>query len=272
MNNKKNILGFLGSGNIAEAILRSVLKAGTYMSSQIIASDISAERRSVFEKLGASVTESNTEVCDKADLLICALKPQDISTVLKEVYEHCRKEQLFISVAAGVSTESVEYYLEDIPVVRVMPNTPLLVGSGACALSRGTHSDENHVKLVKDILETGGIAVEINENMMDIVTALSGSGPAYFFYIVEAFIRAAGDEGLNRDIAETLLFQTIKGSADMLLETDLSPEKLRRMVTSPGGTTEAAIKYFEKNDLCGTLKEGFQEAVERSKQLRHKDS
>ena len=257
---------------MAEAILRSVVKAGLFPSSQIIASDINPDRISVFEKLGVLTTSSNTEVCDKADILICAVKPQNIFTVLKEIYEHCTPEHLVISIAAGIDTETIEHYLGNVPVIRVMPNTPMLMGSGACALSKGSHAEDSHMEQAKKILESGGITVEVNENMMDIVTALSGSGPAYFFYMVETLLKAAGDEGLNRDIAEKLLFQTVKGSADMLLKAEASPEKLRQMVTSPGGTTEAAIKCFEKNDLSGTLREGFKEAVERSRQLRQKDS
>lgn len=270
--NRQSGLGFLGSGNMAEAIMRSVLKSGLFSASQIIASDVSRERRAVFQKLGSVTTESNAEVCEKADTIICGVKPQALFAVLKDIQGSCAPEHLFILLAAGIDTESVEKHLKGVPVIKVMPNLPMLVGSGACALSKGSHADDSHMERAKHIIQTGGIAVELNENMMDIVTALSGSGPAYFLYIVETLLKAAGDEGLNRDIAEKLLFQTVKGTADMLLQTGSSPEKLRQMITVPEGTTEAAFKYFDKNDLGGTLREGFKEAVERSKQLRHKDS
>jgi len=265
-------LGFLGSGNMAEAICRSVLRAGRMEPHRIIASDPKPERRGCFEKLGTRTTPDNREVCREAPVVVCAVKPQDIFAVLAEVRDVCTSEHLFVSIAAGVETKAIEEYLADVPVVRVMPNTPLLVGTGACALARGSRAGDDHVEAVREIFGTGGVTVEVGEEMMDAVTALSGSGPAYFFYLVESLLKAAGEAGLTRDVAETLLFQTVRGVAEMLFKSGMSPERLRRMVTSPGGTTEAALKYFEKNDLSGTVQEGFKKAVERSRQLCRRNS
>jgi pyrroline-5-carboxylate reductase len=265
-------LGLIGSGNMAEAMCKGVLKASLFSHDRIIASDNDKKRRDVFAKLGVHTTSDNKEILEKADIIVFAVKPQDIFEVLEEIKELCRKNHLFISIAAGIETKTIENLLGTVPVVRVMPTTPMLVGKGACALSSGKYAVNGHLDLADEIFSTAGITVQVKENRMDAVTALSGTGLASFFYFVEMLLKAAGEAGLNRDIAEKLLFQTATGAAVMVNESGKSPEKLRQMVTSPGGTTEAAIKCFEKNDLGGTLKEGFRQTVERSKQLRQKEA
>jgi len=264
-------LGFIGSGNMAEALCKGIQHAALFSNETLIACDINSERRDVFSAMNVPVTDDNQTVLSKGGIIILAVKPQYMLEVLEPLKDSFTDDMLVISIAAGITTEQIEAYTGSTPVIRAMPNTPMLLGTGATALAPGTHATEEHVTAATTVMETGGVVVSIDEEMMDVVTALSGSGPAYFFYIVECLLKAAGEAGLDRAVAETLLFQTVKGAGEMILNAGLSPEKLRDMVTSPGGTTEAAIKSFIKDDLAGTIAGGFDQAIQRGRQLRTKD-
>jgi pyrroline-5-carboxylate reductase len=284
-------LVFLGGGNMAEAIAGGVIAAGLLKPDQIVASELRADRRAYLEsKLGIRAVATNTEAVTLGDVILLALKPQDIATVLAEIGELVTPEHLVISIAAGVplakiepafktrrqgKTRSAEYddWTEEIvdpaavPVIRVMPNTPCLVGAGMAALAPGRHVTQEHMARALSIFNATGKALTVAEKDLDAVTGLSGSGPGYVAIIVEGLIDGGVRAGLARDVATTLAIQTVLGSAQMLAETRLHPGQFKDMVTSPGGTTIAGIHAMERGGLRATLIDGVVAATERSREL-----
>ncbi len=269
--NQYGRLGFIGCGNMAEALCRGVITAGLYKPASITGSDIAQDRRDLFTSHGVKTHEDNRAVVESSDALILAVKPQHIQAVLENIQDILRDDQLIISIAAGTRCFSIERFTGKAPVVRVMPNTPFLLGKGASAVCPGTYAGGQAVEAVLGIMKTGGIAVEVEEKMMDAVTALSGSGPAYFFYFAELLLDAACEKGLDRATAEELLFQTVEGAAAMLKSSGRTPEQLRKMVTSPGGTTEAALGSFDEDSIGPIIIKGFNAAAKRSEELSAKE-
>lgn len=265
-------LGFIGSGNMAEAIARGFLARHMLTAERMSASDVSPVRRALFSGLGITAMDANRAVLERSDIIILAVKPQVIAAVLEDLRGSFQPRHLVISIAAGIATATIEVFTGSLPVIRVMPNTPILVGRGASALCRGRYAGADHAATARRLFETGGIAVEVNEAAMDAVTALSGSGPAYFFYMAEHLLAAAAAAGLPREVAEPLLFETAAGAAEMLKRSGASPARLREMVTSPGGTTEAALRYFDAHNMSGALAGGFRAAADRAAQLQKKDA
>jgi len=262
-------LVFLGGGQMAEAIAGGVIAAGLLSPDRIAASEVRADRREYLErKVGIKAVASNAEAVALGDVILLALKPQDIGTVLEEIGGAVRTDQLVVSIAAGVPLSKLEPpFAAPVPVIRVMPNTPCLVGAGMAAIARGKHATQEHVDRVLSIFNATGKAVTVAEKDLDAVTGLSGSGPGYVAVIIEALIDGGVRAGLTRDVATTLAIQTVLGSAQMLAQTGYHPAQLKDMVTSPGGTTIAGIHAMERGGLRATIIDGVVAATVRSREL-----
>jgi pyrroline-5-carboxylate reductase len=262
-------LVFLGGGQMAEAIARGVIAAGLLSPDRIAASEIRADRRAYLEsKVGIKAVATNAEAVTLGDVIVLALKPQDIGTVLSEIGGLVREDQLVVSIAAGVPLSKLEApFSAPVPVIRVMPNTPCLVGAGMAAIARGKHATPEQEARVLSIFNATGKAVSVPEKDLDAVTALSGSGPGYVAVIVEGLIDGGVRAGLSRDIATTLAVQTVLGSAKLLIETGTHPAVLKDMVSSPGGTTIAGIHALEQGGVRAALMDAIVAATERSREL-----
>lgn len=249
---------------MAEALLRGVVRSGLLNAKKITVYDILPERRAVFEKMGCVRAESAEEALTGSITLV-AVKPQNVRDALQAV--PALPKSLFVSIAAGVSTKTLESILgETSRVVRVMPNTPLLAGKGMTALCAGTRATPEDVAAAAALFRCGGDAVEVEEEAMNAVTALSGSGPAYVFRFAEAMFAAGEGMGLSRELARRLTIGTIAGAAAML-EGGVEAAELRGRVTSPGGTTAAALEVFEEGDFEGLVERALFAARERSVEL-----
>ncbi len=262
-------IGFLGGGSMGEALLTGLIRAGLAAPPELFVSDISPARLDLLrEKLGVNVTTQNHEVLHEADVVILAVKPNAVPPLLKNIAPAVRTCQTFISIAAGISTGLIESCLaQPVPVVRAMPNTPCLVGEGASAVSVGKYAGEKDVKIALSIFSSTGKAVQVPESLLDCVTGLSGSGPAFMYMILEGFIDGAVRQGLSRDLARFLAAQTMLGSAKMVLETGEHPGKLKDMVTTPGGTTIAGLYALEEGALKALLMKAVDAATRRSREL-----
>lgn len=267
MDNRK--LGFIGAGNMAVAMGRGILKAKLYAQSAVMAADISEPRRRLFQDdLGVRTVPDSASVVRESDVAILAVKPQHMGEVLKEIGPIARADQTLISIAAGVSTRRIEEACSaEVRVVRVMPNTPMLIGRGMSAVCGGKRAGDEDIRTAVAICEAAGKAVVVEEEAMDIVTAVSGSGPAYFFFLVERMIEAGVAEGLTPDAAAVLAKQTALGAAELMLASEDPPEELRRRVTSPGGTTEAAFRLLEDRGGFQDWVDAVRRAAERSREL-----
>jgi pyrroline-5-carboxylate reductase len=261
-------IGFLGGGAMAEALITGLLRAGLVKPGSVYASDINAARQEYLkQKFGIQTADNNT-IVSTANIVVLAVKPQVISVLLEDIAAAVRPELIVISIVAGISTGFIEDFFKiPVPVVRVMPNTPCLVGEGASALSPGKFCSQQNMDMAMAIFKSSGQAVEVSESMMDVVTGLSGSAPAYMYLIMEGFIDGAVRLGMTRDVARVLTAQTMLGSAKMVLETGEHPAKLKDMVTTPGGTTIAGLYALEEGALRSVLMKAVAEATLRSSQL-----
>ena len=264
-------LAIIGAGNMAEAIARGILRAKLLSESEIIASDVSEARRNLFlNELGIRAVQENAVAVREARTILLSVKPQQMAAVLADVGRQANADALFVSIAAGVSSVSIERHLgqgRDWRVVRTMPNTPMLVGEGMVAISAGRHATADDLARARRLFEAAATVVELPEDKLDDVTALSGSGPAYFFFLVEQMIRAGVELGLTREQAHTLATRTALGAAKMLTTSTDSPEELRRKVTSPNGTTQAAIETMQARGVPEGLVAAVLRAAARSKEL-----
>jgi pyrroline-5-carboxylate reductase len=260
-------LAILGAGVMGETLLSGLLRSG-WTADQIVATDRRVERQvEMVARYGITMQENEQAVAE-ADTVILVVKPQDMADLLDEIRDSVKPDTLVISLAAGVDTASIEARLPDgIAVVRVMPNTPAQVDEGMAAISGGSHSDTEHLELVTEILSATGKVVTVPERYQDAVTAISGSGPAYLFFVVEAMIEAGVHLGLPRDIATQLVVQTMLGSAKLLRETGEHPTVLRERVTSPGGTTAAAVRQLEDHKVRAAFIGAIEAARDRSRDL-----
>ncbi|QDU71646.1 pyrroline-5-carboxylate reductase [Mucisphaera calidilacus] len=259
-------LGLIGAGNMAEAIARSAVEAGVLEAGQIVASDPSAERLSVFEAMGVAVTQENRRVVGESEQVMLAIKPQVLEAIAGDL-SGLSSDQVLISIMAGLGTAKIAAVIgKPVRVVRVMPNTPVMVGKGMAGVCVGADTQAGDEDLAVRLFESGGEVVRVDESLMDAVTAVSGSGPAYLFYLAEAMIEAAGAVGIDAD-AERLVRQTIYGSAELLVRSDESAGELRRRVTSPGGTTAAAIERLEASEVRAAVVRAIQAARDRGREL-----
>ena len=264
-------LAVIGSGNMAEALVRGILRAGLLLPDAITTSDVVPDRLRLFrEQFGVATDTDNAAIAAKADLVLLAVKPQGMGEVLQGMAQAVGK-QLVISIAAGVPTYFIEgRFPNPVRVVRVMPNTPALVLEGASALCAGSHATAEDLAAAQAIFQAVGRTVVLEESALDAVTGLSGSGPAYVFVIIEALADAGVGVGLSRDVALLLAAQTVLGSARMVLETGKHPAALKDMVTSPGGTTIAGLHALESGALRAALLDAVRAATERSRELGRK--
>ena len=260
-------IAILGAGKIGEALLSGVLAAGRPADTLMFTERYPARAAELTERYGVRGVETE-QAAREADVLVVAVKPQDIEPLLAALGSAITPGTLVVSLAAGLPTSLYERRLPaGTAVVRVMPNTPMLVGEAMSAISPGTHATADHLKLVEDLLSSVGKVVRVPESQQDAVTALSGSGPAYFFFLVEAMIDAGILLGLPRDVSTELIIQSAVGAAIMLRDSGEHPVALREAVTSPGGTTIAAVRELENHAVRAALLSAIEAAALRSAEL-----
>jgi pyrroline-5-carboxylate reductase len=262
-------VAILGAGKIGESLLSGLLSSGWRTPEEIIVTSRRAERvEELVERYGVRGTTSNVEAVPGADVIVVAIKPQDFDAVLGEIGPVVSEGQTILSVAAAITTASIEARLPaGVPVVRAMPNAPSTVHEGIAGICAGAHSDEEHLALAEEVLSHLGAVVRVEERYMDAVTAVSGSGPAYFALLAEAMIEAGILLGLTREISTQLVVQTMFGSAKLLRDEKMHPVELREMVTSPGGTSIRAIRELEQAGVRAAFLNAIQAAMERSREL-----
>lgn len=262
-------LAILGTGSMGEALLSGLLRSRVVEPDRLRATDADPERaRHVAETHGVTVDTDSAAAAHAADVLVLAVKPQQLDDLLAQLAPHVGPGQTVISVAAGVRTATIEEALaEGVPVVRVMPNTPVQVDEAMSAIAPGRHATSTHLETAERVLGSVGRVVRLAEHHLDAVTALSGSGPAYFYLVVEAMVDAGIQLGLPRAVATELVVQTAVGSATMLRETGRRPAELREAVSSPGGTTIAALRTLEENGLRSAFFRAVGSAHARSRAL-----
>ncbi|MGH7376502.1 MAG: pyrroline-5-carboxylate reductase [Candidatus Methylomirabilales bacterium] len=266
-------LGFIGGGNMAEAMIRGLLKAQLLGPQEMLVSDVTVERLTYLQQtFGVRTSRDNAEVAGKADIVLFAVKPQIMSPVLDGLLDVITEQKVLISIAAGISTRLIaEKFPGKVRVIRVMPNTPALVLEAASALAPGAAATPEDLELAKRIFAAVGKVVVVEETLLDAVTGLSGSGPAYIFMIIDALSDAGVKVGLSRKVAQLLAAQTVLGAARMVLETHKHPGELKDMVTSPGGTAIAGLHTLEAGGLRTTLINAVEAATRRSMELGRKD-
>lgn len=266
-----NTIGFIGSGNMAEALIKGIIAAGIYRPEDVLISDIRSERlEELTREYKVRAVESNTALAGGADVVVLSVKPQNMDEVLGQIKGTLKRDSLVISIAAGVTTAKIAAALGEVPIIRVMPNTPALVGEGASALFAKNAGAEAMALAMKVFGAIGKAVVVDSEELIDAVTAVSGSGPAYFFLLAEEMIKAGERLGLDEATAKELVLQTAKGAALLAEQADGRGEtvaELRRKVTSPGGTTEAALKVFANREFSKLVSEALTAARDRSKEL-----
>ncbi len=262
-------LGLIGTGKIGSALLKRLISTNSIDRNRIIAYDIDEKKRSKLSKeYNIEYAENNAELARSAKFILIAVIPQVIDTVLKEIEPVITNEQIIISVAAGVSFNHINKVINPaVGLIRIMTNTPALVGAAATAIAHNEHVKDNQLEFVKKIFKAVGMVVELEERHLDAVTGLSGSGPAYMFIIIEALADGGVKMGLPRATALKLAAQTLLGSAKLLLETNIHPAALKDMVATPGGTTITAIHELESAKLRATLIRAVEAATLKSKSL-----
>lgn len=269
-------LGFIGSGNMAEAIARSAIDAGVLSPEQIVAADPSPQRREIMASLGVRSVDANAEVVTNARQVVLAVKPQAAAGPAAEVGAHLRDDHIVISIMAGLSTDKLAALIRAgmpsgsegrrIRLVRVMPNTPLMVGRGMAGVALGADARPGDDELTVKLLSAGGEAIRVDEDALDAITAVSGSGPAYLFYLAQAMERAAADLGLGEH-GRLLVSQTLAGAAELLARSDDDAGTLRKKVASPGGTTQAALDTLDQHAVSDAIVEAIRAAERRSREL-----
>jgi pyrroline-5-carboxylate reductase len=265
-------IAFLGAGNMAEALIKGLLRAHVAIPSEIICADKRTERGpELTHKYGVRFTKDNLAAAREASIVVLSVKPQAMNKLLEEIKPALDQTKLVISIAAGVPIEAIERKVgHGVRIIRTMPNTPALVGAGATALAPGEHATEADLTQARALFEAVGLAVVVEEPLLDAVTGLSGSGPAYIFLIIEALADGGVKAGLARDQAQELAAQTVLGSAKLLIETGEHPGRLKDQVTSPGGTAIAGLHTLEAGGLRTTLMDAVEAATNRSRELGKK--
>jgi pyrroline-5-carboxylate reductase len=265
----KLTIGFLGAGKMAIALAKGFIRAGLVAADDVLASDPSKPASAAFVKdTGGKATSSNADVAKACEILILAVKPDQVSSVLSDIRDSFTPKHLLLSIAAGVPLAKLETELgANARLVRVMPNTPALLGASASAFAANKAVLPEDSQLTEKLLSAVGLAVQVKESLLDAVTGLSGSGPAYVYLFIEGLSDGGVAAGLPRDMATRLAAQTVLGAARMVLETGLHPGALKDMVASPGGTTIEGLHELEKGKLRGTLMSAVRAATEKSKKL-----
>ena len=262
-------LAVLGGGKMGEALVGGLLASGWRSADEIVVTARREERLAeVSKNYGVEVTTDNSVAVKDATIVVLAVKPQDIEALLAQISTHVRADQTVLSVVAAIPTSFIEEHLDEpVAVVRAMPNTPSVVHEGMAGIAAGRNADDEHVRIAREVLEHVGRVVVVPESYLDAVTAISGSGPAYFALLAEAMIEAGILLGLSREISTDLVVQTMLGSAKLLRDEKMHPVELREMVTSPGGTTIRAIRVLEQSGVRAAFLNAIQAAMERSQEL-----
>lgn len=260
-------VGVIGAGVMGEALISALIAAGVRPDAVTISEKRKERADELIDTYGVRVADLESNVAS-SEVLLLVVKPQDMASLLSEIKGLIRPNTLVVSFAAGKRIDFISGILDSKnPIIRVMPNTPTLVGEGMAAISVGPHVTAEQSQFVRDFLSATGRVVEVEESLQDAVTAVSGSGPAYFFYFVESMVKAGMDLGLSEAVATELTIQTIVGSAKLLSTSEKSPSTLRENVTSPNGTTAAAIASFTQSDLPGIVEKAMTAARDRSVEL-----
>ena len=262
-------VGVIGVGNMGAALVRGIIDQGEMSPQSVIVCDLDKDLvRRICDDMGVVDGTEATHVAGSADLVILAAKPQNLPSLLREISPSLNANQTIMSIAAGVTTQSIEESLGGKPpVIRVMPNLPALVGEGISVMCGGSHATESDFERVEAVLSAVGVCLKAPEEMMDPVTALSGTGPAYVFHTMEAMIQSGIEMGMSLEMAERLVLHTVFGAAMLAMESDLDPTSLREAVTSRGGTTDAAISHLEENGYTRLVVEAILAAMNRSEEL-----
>lgn len=277
----KRTVGFIGAGNMGEAIIGAIITSGLLPASMVYVADVDDGRRTYLKKkYGVFGLNSNIELFETCRMVVLAVKPQQMPGILDELSRSdgykVPERKLIISIAAGFPIRKIESFLypplddkdiRNLPIIRVMPNTPALVLCGISGMSPNRFASKEDIRVTQTLLEAIGVVIGFDEEALNAVTALSGSGPAYVFYLVESLIEAGIQVGLDPGDAATLVIQTLRGAVKLLEASGESPRDLRRKVTSPGGTTEAAIEIFESSDVKTTVIEAIAAATKRARDL-----
>jgi pyrroline-5-carboxylate reductase len=264
-------IAFIGGGNMAEAMLKGLLKGALPAAAMLVAEPIEKRRRLLVERYGVKATDDNNEAVRFGQMVVLAIKPQLKDEVLSGIAASLGGERLLISILAGVATDTLEGYFDGRPrVVRAMPNMPALVGEGATAICAGRHALPDDLQMARRLFETVGNVQLVDEKQMDAVTGLSGSGPAYIFTVIEALTDGGVQQGLPRETAMALAVQTVLGAARLMRETGSHPAVLRDQICSPGGTSIAGIKSLEDRGLRAALMDAVASATRRSRELGEK--
>lgn len=259
-------IGFIGCGNMASAIINGISNNGV-PSNCIFVYDIDSDKLSHFYEIGMNACVDERDVVEKSDIVFLAVKPQVIEGVLKKI-GNCSENTVFVSIAAGITTDSIKRLLGyDAKVVRAMPNTPLMLGLGATALSFVSPVSRDEYDIVKEIFETSGIVEDIDESMMNSVISVNGSSPAYVYYFAKAVADGAKNQGIDSDVALKLFAKVLEGSAKMLVESGYTPEQLIDMVCSKGGTTIEAVKILQRDHVDETIDEAMKACTKRADEL-----
>lgn len=265
-------LTFIGAGSMAEALISGIVANNLLSPEQIWATNRSSKERllRLKDRYNINISYEKEELFDGTDIVILAMKPKDVVEAMNNMKQFLKEEMVIVSLLAGVSIESLESLAEKkIGMIRAMPNTSAAIGKSATALAANDDVTSKQKELVKQIFDTVGMTVFVEEKQLDIITGLSGSGPAYIYYVVEAVEKIATELGLDQDLAKKLIIQTLKGAAGMLERSEKEPSQLRKEVTSPGGTTEAGLKVLEKNHVQEAFIECIKAATARSITLGH---
>jgi pyrroline-5-carboxylate reductase len=262
-------LAVLGAGKIGESLLSGLLSAGWRRPEEIVATGRRQERlEALAERYGVRTTLSNPEAVAGAALVVIAVKPQDFDALLGEIGGLLEREQTVLSIAAAIPTAAIEQLVAPgVPVIRAMPNAPATVHEGIAGVCAGAHAGDEHLRLAEEVLSHLGDVVRVHESAMDAITAVSGSGPAYFALLAEAMVEAGILLGLSREITTRLVVQTMLGTAKLLRDEHMHPVELREAVTSPGGTTIRAIRELERAGVRAAFLNAIQAAMERSREL-----
>ncbi len=264
-------IGFIGAGNMAEAFIKGIISSGMYPPEMVMASDVRQERLEYLtNEYGIKTTLDNIELVDHAKVVFLSVKPQNMARMLDGIAGKLKKDALVISIAAGITTDYLEKRLGDVQIIRTMPNTPAMVGQGATAIYNRSAGSSALKRAVELFSAVGKALVIDDEELIDAVTAVSGSGPAYFFLLMEEMVRSAKELGLASDVAEELVYQTARGvgvMAGIARDRGESPAELRRKVTSPGGTTAAAIQVFGEGNFGRIVSAAIARARDRGREL-----
>ena len=265
-------LGFIGTGNMASAIMGGIIKNNVIPAEEIIGADLFAPgRERVQKEYGINVTADNKEVAQKAETIILSVKPQFYESVIADIKDVVTDKQIIITIAPGKTLAWLaEQFGKDVKIVRTMPNTPAMVGEGMTAVCPNEHLTEDEIAYVKSLLESFSRAEIVPERLMDVVTAVSGSSPAYVFMLIEAMADAAVSGGMPRKQAYQFAAQAVLGSAKMVLDTGKHPGELKDMVCSPGGTTIEAVMKMEEKGLRSTIMEGMRACADKSRKMTKK--